>query len=151
VWGLTFKASTDDRRASPSLAIARHLRDRGATVRAYDPTVRGEVQGIVVRPTPVAACEHASVLFVATEWDELRDVSLADVRQVMDRPAILDGRHLLDPADALANGFTYAAVGRPTMLPGEPAPGEGLMASGGPGREPPATAPDANHAERVLT
>ncbi|HTZ30333.1 MAG TPA: nucleotide sugar dehydrogenase [Streptosporangiaceae bacterium] len=151
VWGLTFKASTDDRRASPSLAIAGHLRDRGATIQAYDPTVRGEVPGIVVCPTPVAACEHASALFVATEWDELGDVSLAEVRQVMDRPAILDGRHVLDPADATGNGFTYAAVGGPTLLPEEPAPGDGLMTSGGPSREHPATDPDAHATEKVLT
>ena len=40
VWGLTFKAGTDDLRNSPSLAICEQLVQRGAKVRAYDPTVR---------------------------------------------------------------------------------------------------------------
>ena len=39
VWGLTFKANTDDRRDSPSLQICRRLVELGATVRAFDPTV----------------------------------------------------------------------------------------------------------------
>ncbi len=151
LWGLTFKASTDDRRASPSLAIAAQLRERGATIQAYDPTVRGEVAGIAVRPTAVAACEHASVLFIATEWDELRRVDLSDIRGVMDRPAILDGRHLLDAAEATGHGFTYAAVGRPTMLPEDPAPGAGLMACDGPARERLVTSSSTDATERLLT
>ncbi len=39
VWGLTFKARTDDLRESPALDIIRRLIGRGATVRAYDPAV----------------------------------------------------------------------------------------------------------------
>jgi UDPglucose 6-dehydrogenase len=113
VWGLTFKTGTNDRSRSPSLAIAARLRDRGATIQAYDPTVHGPVSGIKVCPSPLAACEDASVLFVATGWDELSQVDLGELRQVMDRPAILDGRRLLDPVAANNHGFTYAAVGQP--------------------------------------
>jgi len=40
VWGLTFKARTDDLRDSPALAVIQRLLDRGARVQAYDPTVR---------------------------------------------------------------------------------------------------------------
>jgi UDPglucose 6-dehydrogenase len=117
MWGLTFKAHTDDRRESPSLAIAHQLTERGARVQAYDPTVHGPVHGLTVRLTPVTACEHAVVLFVATEWEELRHVDLSEVSRVMDRKAILDGRDLLDADEALANGFVYAAVGRPLRIP----------------------------------
>ncbi len=39
VWGLTFKANTDDRRDSPSLQIAHRLAELGANVQAFDPTV----------------------------------------------------------------------------------------------------------------
>ena len=41
VWGLTFKARTDDLRESPSVAIIDRLLARGANVRAHDPTVHG--------------------------------------------------------------------------------------------------------------
>ena len=39
VWGLTFKAGTDDLRDSPALAVFRRLHDRGASLKAFDPTM----------------------------------------------------------------------------------------------------------------
>src|SRR5436305_2911292 len=72
VWGLTFKARTDDLRESPSLEIIRRLRERGATVQAFDPAVSEPIEGIDLRPDPYAACEGAVVLAVLTEWDEFR-------------------------------------------------------------------------------
>ncbi len=46
VWGLTFKARTDDLRDSPAISIVTRLLDEGATVRAYDPTVAGPKPGV---------------------------------------------------------------------------------------------------------
>jgi len=153
VWGLTFKARTDDQRESPSLAIAAQLRARGATIQAYDPTVHDPLADIRVCPTPVAACEHASVLFVATEWDELRQVDLSDIRRVMDRPAILDGRHMLDAAQAARNGFTYAAVGRPTVVPVDAAGANSELRAPScrPASAEQGTVPEAGRPERMPT
>src|SRR4029078_8257753 len=56
VWGLTFKARTDDLRDSPSLAIIQRLIAAGATVQAFDPTVTGPRPGlpkdIMIAETP---------------------------------------------------------------------------------------------------
>jgi len=55
VWGLTFKAGTDDLRDSPALEIVDRLLAAGASVRAHDPTVpvrRGPV------PDDVALADH---------------------------------------------------------------------------------------------
>src|SRR5438067_2051755 len=95
-WGLTFKARTDDRRDSPALHVIDRLVDRGARIRAYDPTVRGALGGIDVCDDPYAACEGAHVLAVLTEWDEFRWLDFRKVRDVMARPAIVDARNLLD-------------------------------------------------------
>ena len=38
-WGLTFKAGTDDLRESPALSVLQRVAERGATIRAYDPTL----------------------------------------------------------------------------------------------------------------
>src|SRR5262245_57143553 len=46
VWGLTFKARTDDLRDSPSLAVIERLATAGATIRAHDPTVTGPKPGL---------------------------------------------------------------------------------------------------------
>ena len=76
VWGLTFKARTDDLRESPSIAIIERLLAKGAKVQAHDPTVDGPKpglpDGIEVCADPYAAAEGADVLVVLTEWDDYR-------------------------------------------------------------------------------
>ncbi len=114
-WGLTFKAGTDDLRESPALEVVDRLIGRGATVHAYDPTVRGEVPGrpeIVATEDPYAACTGAHVLVVLTEWDELRWLDFDKVAEAMAERRVVDGRNLLDRAALLHRGFTYEGVGK---------------------------------------
>src|SRR5262249_50586919 len=113
VWGLTFKARTDDLRQSPSVAICDELVKRGAKVRAYDPTVRRPLRDIDVCGDPYEACDGASVLAVLTEWDEFRWLDLAQAGAAMTTRAIVDARNLLDRSAARRAGFSYAGIGRP--------------------------------------
>jgi len=115
VWGLTFKARTDDLRESPSLAVIRRLVAGGASVVAFDPTVArqlGEVEGLVTVTDPYAACEGAGVLAVLTEWDEFRWLDFDKVAEVMATPVVVDARNLLDPAPLKRRGFAYEGIGR---------------------------------------
>jgi UDPglucose 6-dehydrogenase len=118
VWGLTFKAGTDDLRDSPALAVVERLQDRGAKVRAYDPTVDRQLSpqlaklGIEICEDPYAACADATVLAVLTEWDEFRWLDFAKVAETMATPTILDARNLLDPAPLRRRGFQYEGMGR---------------------------------------
>lgn len=116
VWGLTFKANTDDLRDSPALVIARRLIEEGARVRAYDPAA-GEraaelVPGLEIVTDAYVACEGAHVLAVLTEWDEFRWLDLDRVIAALERPAVVDARNLLDPVALRRRGFTYEGVGR---------------------------------------
>ena len=111
VWGLTFKARTDDLRESPSLFVIERLLALGATVRAFDPMV-SDLDGITVCEDAYAASEGAHVLAVLTEWEEFRLLDLAKVHDVMAAPAIVDARNLLDPVAVRRNGFTYDGIGR---------------------------------------
>lgn len=114
VWGLTFKALTDDLRDSPSLEIIDRLLDRGATVRAYDPTVtEPPVEGIEIATDPYHACEGAEVLAVLTEWDEFRWLDFDRVAEVLVHRAIVDGRNLLDAPSLRRKGFVVDGLGRP--------------------------------------
>jgi UDPglucose 6-dehydrogenase len=118
VWGLTFKANTDDRRDSPSLEVAQHLAQLGARVQAFDPTVDAEAEPaddllrLHLRPDPYEAVTGARVLVVLTEWDEFRRLDFSRVRAVMAEPHIVDARNLLDPAAVRRMGFSYAGIGR---------------------------------------
>ncbi|HEX2047739.1 MAG TPA: UDP-glucose/GDP-mannose dehydrogenase family protein [Acidimicrobiales bacterium] len=119
VWGLTFKARTDDLRQSPALEISRRLSEKGARVRAYDPAVdpsRGDADdrlaGLSVGADPYGVCEGASVLVVLTEWDEFRRLDLAKVAAALTHPRVVDARNLLDPAALRRRGFAYEGMGR---------------------------------------
>jgi UDPglucose 6-dehydrogenase len=119
VWGLTFKARTDDLRDSPSLAVITRLRRLGATVRAFDPTVHGDrasdprLAEITLAPDPYAACEGADLVALLTEWDEFRWLDFDKVRGLLRSPILVDARNLLDPAALRRRGFVYVGVGRP--------------------------------------
>jgi UDPglucose 6-dehydrogenase len=116
VWGLTFKAETDDLRDSPSIAITRRLCATGATVRAFDPAAAEQARRLVPQLEICAdaydAVAGADVLAVLTEWDEFRWLDFARVRDAMRNPAVVDARNLLDPAAMRRIGFAYDGVGR---------------------------------------
>jgi UDPglucose 6-dehydrogenase len=120
VWGLTFKARTDDLRESPALAVIRRLRDKGATVQAYDPTVTPPLDsraaaildGIEIADDPYSACDGADVLLVLTEWEEFRWLDFAKVEEMLTAPRVMDARNLLDRDALKRRGFVYQAIGR---------------------------------------
>ena len=117
-WGLTFKARTDDLRESPALEVLRRLVAKGAVVTAYDPAIAPErngadaLKGIEVAADAYAACEHADVLVVLTEWDDFRWLDFDKVAEVMESPTVVDTRNLLDRSALVRRGFRYQGIGR---------------------------------------
>ncbi|MGH9086083.1 MAG: nucleotide sugar dehydrogenase [Acidimicrobiales bacterium] len=111
-WGLTFKARTDDLRESPSLEVLRRLAARGATVRGYDPSMPGPIDGVEVVDDPYAAVEGAEVLAVLTEWDEFRWLDIDKIADSMAARKVVDARNLLDRTAFVRRGFEYLGIGR---------------------------------------
>ncbi|HSO96913.1 MAG TPA: UDP-glucose/GDP-mannose dehydrogenase family protein [Acidimicrobiia bacterium] len=116
IWGLTFKANTNDLRDSPAIDVAQRLVDDGLSVRAYDPmgseAATTVVPGLEVVADAYEACAGADVLVVLTEWDEFRWLDFGRVAGLMASRSIVDARNLLDPAAMRHLGFAYAGVGR---------------------------------------
>jgi UDPglucose 6-dehydrogenase len=106
VWGLTFKANTDDTRESPALKIVVDLAKHGAKIFAYDPQARADLPVNAVRaPSPLDACLEAEALLVLTEWGEFKTINAAEVKESMaGDPWILDLRRLL-PATSWRSHF----------------------------------------------
>jgi UDPglucose 6-dehydrogenase len=113
VWGLTFKANTDDLRCSPSLKIIDGLVAAGARVRAYDPAISHSVDGIEVCADAYEACRDACVAVVMTEWREFTEIDLDRAGQMMEQRALADARNLLDPDRVALAGFRYRGLGIP--------------------------------------
>ncbi len=118
LWGLTFKAGTDDLRDSPALEVALRLDTEGAELRGYDPTVTEDLpakNGYPAVPTAAdayAAAAGAAVIVLLTEWAEFTEIDMAKVAEVAEGAVVVDARNLLDPQAVLAAGFRYLPMGR---------------------------------------
>ncbi|HEY2868204.1 MAG TPA: UDP-glucose/GDP-mannose dehydrogenase family protein [Gaiellales bacterium] len=123
--GLAFKADTDDMREASSLVLAARLRAEGATVVGYDPVAMknaAELLGdeVELAASMLEAVTGADAAVIVTEWGEFRQVCTGAVREAMRTPLVVDGRNLLDPAQARAAGFAYESVGRPSAPADDP-------------------------------
>jgi UDPglucose 6-dehydrogenase len=121
LWGLAFKANTDDMREASSLTLVEDLNAAGAVVRAYDPAAGNEARrllqdrkGVEIVSSAAAALEGADALVVITEWQEFRSPDFAAIKAQLKTPAIFDGRNLYDPKVLKALGLEYYAIGRKT-------------------------------------
>ena len=119
LWGLAFKANTDDMREAPSLALIDDLVAAGAAVRAYDPAAGAEARhlfagsrGVTIAASAMEALEGADALAIVTEWQEFRSPDFAAIKKALATPAIFDGRNLYDPAALRAQGLEYYPIGR---------------------------------------
>lgn len=111
MWGVAFKAGTDDVRESPALRIAELLKEEGAEVVAYDPeATTGQV---TMAADPIEATRDADVLFIATEWPVFLTIDMTEVARVMKGYRVVDSRNLLDPTAVRAAGLDYWGLGRP--------------------------------------
>ena len=119
VWGLAFKANTDDVRESPALSIIKELTDRGMRIQAYDPvaeaTARKSLKGnqlVTLVQEQYSALNGADALLVATEWNQFRTPDFERMKDALTMPLIFDGRNLYSGKDLARKGFAYFSVGR---------------------------------------
>jgi UDPglucose 6-dehydrogenase len=116
--GLAFNPDTNDMREASSLVLASRLLAEGAQVRGWDPvavdTARPLLRGVELYDSLVGALRGADAAVVVTEWNELKPFPYEAARAAMQRAVLVDGRNMLDPAEARAHGFAYEAIGRPS-------------------------------------
>ena len=119
LWGLAFKANTDDMREAPSLAVIEALTNGGAKVRAYDPVASTNARillngngAVHVAQSAESALQGADVLAVLTEWREFRSPDFGHLARTLKAKAIFDGRNLYDPATVRSAGLQYFGIGR---------------------------------------
>jgi UDPglucose 6-dehydrogenase len=117
VWGLAFKAETDDMRESPSIPLIEGLLAAGATVRAHDPKATETARAhfgdrVTYAPDPYSAIEGADALAIVTEWLVYRNPDFERLKTLLRQPLVVDGRNLYDPARMRGMGFNYLGIGR---------------------------------------
>jgi len=119
MWGLAFKANTDDMREATSREVIKDLLAAGATVTAYDPVAMAEARhhfpdaaGLTYAGNQAGALTEADALIIVTEWKEFRSPDFDHIKAALKTPVIFDGRNLYDPKLVRGMGFEYLAIGR---------------------------------------
>lgn len=118
LWGLAFKAETDDMREATSLVTIESLLRAGCTVRVFDPVAMNECRRRLGDQVTYArdiydAALGADALLLLTEWKQFRLPSWEVVRRSMNHPAVFDGRNIYNPEEMRSLGFYYTSIGRP--------------------------------------
>ena len=114
VWGLAFKAGTDDVRHSLAVDIVAELHSRGASIVAFDPAIKdiGTLAPCTLAPTATAALMQADALLVLTDWPIFRTIDPALIAEHLRHNIVVDGRNCLDHRAVVAAGLRYRGVGR---------------------------------------
>jgi len=119
IWGLAFKANTDDMREATSREVINDLIAAGATVTAYDPVAIaeskhcfGDEPALTYADSQNTALENADALVIVTEWKEFRSPDFDNLKAKLKTPVIFDGRNMYDPKWVRGMGFEYLPIGR---------------------------------------
>lgn len=119
IWGLAFKAGTDDMREAPSLTLIQALLDEGVTICAHDPAAIEHARALLgnridYAETNYEALVGADALVVVTDWNEYRHPDFERVKRALRQPVIVDGRNLYDVEKMQELGVRYHSIGRPS-------------------------------------
>jgi UDPglucose 6-dehydrogenase len=120
VWGLAFKADTDDIRESAALDVIRYLLEKNARVRATDPKAMENMKQVFKdevewMPDPVSAAVGSDAVALLTDWPQYSTLPFRKIAATMNQPLIFDGRNCLHRDVMRENGFQYYPMGRPAV------------------------------------
>jgi UDPglucose 6-dehydrogenase len=120
VWGLAFKADTDDIRESAAIDVIRHLLDKGARVKAHDYRAMENMKDVFKDQVewctdPVTAAAGADAVALVTDWPQYTTLPFRKIAATMNQPIIFDGRNCLLRDVMRENGFQYYPMGRPPV------------------------------------
>lgn len=117
VWGLAFKARTDDVREAPSIRCIKQFLAAGMEVVAYDPEAMQEAakelgDSITMAEKGYDVLDGADALIIFTEWQEFRTPDFDVIKEKLSKAVIFDGRNLYDPKYVRKQGIEYHSIGR---------------------------------------
>jgi UDPglucose 6-dehydrogenase len=120
VWGLAFKARTDDVRESPAIFCIKKFLEQGMKIRAYDPEAASSAMAaldgaIETLPNGFDVLDGADALVIFTDWQEFRNPDFEAIATKLKKPVIFDGRNLYDPEIVKKAGIEYHSIGRASV------------------------------------
>ena len=120
IWGLSFKPGTDDMREAPAIYVIKELVKRGAKIKAYDPKAVNEakdhylegIQNITYLNSKYEVLKDSDALVLLTEWKEFRSPNFEEIKLLLKKPIIFDGRNQYSKFKLEEIGFEYYQIGK---------------------------------------
>jgi UDPglucose 6-dehydrogenase len=117
VWGLAFKAKTDDVRESPAIWCIKKFVQSGMKIRAFDPEAMETAKAALNNNIETDRDDYkilngADALVIFTDWQQFRTPEFDLIKEKLKKPVIFDGRNLYEPAYMKKLGFEYYCIGR---------------------------------------
>lgn len=114
VWGLAFKARTDDTRESAAVYCVQKFLDAGMQVTAFDPEADcGDIEDRLTRvDNAYDVLSGSDALVILTDWQEFRTPDFDTIAKELKKPVIFDGRNLYNPLFVNKQGIEYHSIGR---------------------------------------
>ncbi len=117
VWGLAFKAKTDDVRESPAIWCIEKFVRAGMAVRAFDPEAMDSARVVLEDSITYGKDEYsildgADALVVLTDWQPFRTPDFDAIKEKLNQPVIFDGRNLFNIDIMKRQDMTYHSMGR---------------------------------------
>ncbi len=111
VLGFAYLEDSDDTRDTPTQPLTAKLRGLGVDAVIHDPWVT-EYQGNLLEKA--AECD-AAILMV--KHSEYYDLDLSALKDALQTPILIDGRHVFDPVEAQTSGLIYRGIGQGDIPP----------------------------------
>ncbi|XXJ19557.1 UDP-glucose dehydrogenase family protein [Desulfovibrio caledoniensis] len=119
LWGIAFKANTDDIREASAIQVIKALTSLGMKIRAFDPVANtrareeiGHIENLEILDSQYDVLEGADALAVVTDWNQFRNPDFERIKQALTAPLVFDGRNLYLPERMGKAGFAYFSIGR---------------------------------------
>jgi len=119
LWGIAFKANTDDIREASAIEVIKDLTALGMKVKAFDPVANerareevGDIENLEILDSQYDAIDGADALAVVTDWNQFRDPDFDKIKGLLKAPIVFDGRNLYVPERMGEIGFAYFSIGR---------------------------------------
>lgn len=120
LWGVAFKANTDDIRETPAIYMTQALCSAGAEVYFYDPVAADNFASYCEEEKLKAKkcqskydlLENADALLILTEWKEFRAPDFIEIEKKLKNPVIFDGRNLYSDHQLKHSQVEYFGIGK---------------------------------------
>ena len=122
IWGLAFKANTDDIRDSAAIETIKKLTEAGMHIKAFDPEAGPNTQQALngntlctITDDQYNTLDQADALAILTDWNQFRNPDFNKIKKSLKAPIIFDGRNLYSSTLLASLGFAYFGIGRPPI------------------------------------